>query len=115
MRRVLLSVFLLGLFAGLLLVGCAQQKAASSKEAIETAKAMETAEQKAAYLIQQAKAFYNSKDFQESVNIAQYILRYVDKDSQAAKDLLDKAKEALASAAKGAVEDVKKSLPGLGQ
>ena len=115
MKKVLLVTLVLGLFSGLLLVGCAQEKAESSKEAIATAKAMETAEQKAAYLIQQAKAFYNSKDFQEAVNTAQYILRSVDKDSQAAKDLLQKAKDALASAAKAAVEDAKKKLPGFGQ
>ncbi|MFC1657864.1 hypothetical protein ACFL1D_00610 [Candidatus Omnitrophota bacterium] len=96
-----------------LLSGCAQEKAASSREAIEAAKAMETMEQKAAYLIQQAKAFYNSQDFKNAVNTAQYILSYVDKDSQAAKDLLEKAKQALASAAKGAMEDVKKVMPGM--
>lgn len=115
MKRLLLSVTVLVLFSSLLLAGCAQERAASSKEAIATAKAMETVEQKATYLIQQAKAFYNSKDFQEAVNTAKYILRYVDKDSQAAKDLLQKAKDALASAAKGVAEDVKKKLPGFGQ
>ena len=115
MKKFFHVMLILVLFLSLVLAGCAQQKAASSKEAIETAKAMETVEQKAAYLIQQAKAFYNSKDFQESVNTAKYILRYVDKDSQAAKDLLQKAKDALASAAKAAVEDAKKKLPGFGQ
>ena len=73
---------------------------------------METTEQKADYLLKQANAFYNSKEFQEAVNTAQYILRYLDKDSQQAKDLLQKAKEALASAAKGAVEDVKQKFEG---
>ena len=108
--------FLLTLIAvSLVLSGCAQQKAASSSEAIEIAKAMETVQQKADYLIQQAKAFYSSKEFQQAVDVAQYVLRYVDKDSQEAKDLLTKAKDALAAAAKGAVEDVKQKLPGFGQ
>lgn len=116
MRKILLLLFVLGLFSGLVFSGCAQQqKAESSKEAIEIAKTMETVEQKADYLINQARAFYNSKEFQEAVNAAQYVLRYLDKDSQAAKDLLGKAKEALSSAAKAAADDVKKKLPGFGQ
>jgi len=111
MKRLFFAIIILGV----LFAGCAQEKATSSKEAIDTAKSMETAEQKADYLIKQAKAFYDSKEFQQAVDIAQYVLRYVDKDSQEAKNLLEKAKEALAQAAKGAVEDVKQKLPGFGQ
>ena len=116
MKNSFFSMTILGLFISLVLAGCAQEKATSSKEAMETAKSMETVEQKADYLIKQAKAFYNSKEFQQAVDITQYILRYVDKDSQEAKNLLEKAKEALVAKAKeaagGAVEDVKKKLPG---
>ena len=115
MNRFFFIAIALVMSSGLLLSGCAQQKAASSKEAIEAAKAIEAVEQKAAYLLNQARAFYNSKEFQEAVNTAQYILSYVDKNSQAARDLLEKAKAALASAAKTAAEDVKKKLPGFGQ
>lgn len=115
MKKYLFAILIFILSLTLLLAGCGQNKAASSKEAIDTAKSMETVEQKADYLIKQAKASYNSKEFQEAVDISQYILRYVDKDSQEAKNLLEKAKEALAQAVKGAVEDVKKTLPGFGQ
>ena len=99
----------------LVLSACAQEKAVSGSEAIEIAKAMETMQQKAAYLIQQANAFYNSQEFQQAVDVAHYILRYVDEDSQEAKDLLTKAKDALTAAAKGAVADATKKLPGFGQ
>jgi len=103
----------------LALIGCAQKKAESSQSAIETAKSMDSVEQKVDYLIGQAKAFYNSNEFQQSVDIAQYILRYLDKDSQEAESLLEKAKQALVSKAKQvagtAVEDVKEKLPGFGQ
>lgn len=115
MKRFFFIAITLGLSASLLLAGCVQQRAASSKEAIETAGAMETTQQKVDYLIKQARAFYNFRDFQDAVNTAQYILRHLDKDSQAAQDLLQKAKNALASAAKSAAEDVKKKLPGFGQ
>ena len=112
MKKLSSALIVTGTCLSLLLAGCAQEKAASSKEAIEVAKEMETTEQKVDSLLKQANAFYNSKEFQEAVNTAQYILRYLDKDSQQAKDLLQKAKEALASAAKGAVEDVKQKFEG---
>ena len=117
MKNVLFSAlaFVLVLFLTLPLSGCGQAKAASGNEAIKNAEAMETVDQKVNYLLKQANTFYNSKDFQEAVNIAQYILRNLDSDSQQAEIIIKKAKEALASAARGAVEDVKKSLPGFGQ
>ena len=97
------------------LVGCGQKKTASSNEAIQVAKSMETTKEKVDYLIGQAKAFYSSKGFQEAVDITQYVLRYLDKDSQAAKDLLEKAKNQLTAAAKGVVEDIKKGLGDFGK
>ena len=115
MKNLFFATVVLGLFLSLSLVGCGQKKATSSNEAIETAKSMETTEQKVDYLTKQAKAFYNSKEFQGAVDIAQYILRYLDKDSQAAKDLLEKAKSQLTGAAKGAMEDVEKGLGDFGK
>ena len=97
------------------LLGCGQKKTTSSSEAIQTAKGMETVEQKVDYLIGQAKSFYNSKEFQQAVDIAQYILTYLDNDSQAAKDLLERAKNELTAAAKGAMEDVKKGFGDFGK
>ena len=84
--------------------GCSKPKASSSSEAIQSSKSMETVEQKVDYLVGQAKSFYNSKEFQQTVDIAQYILSYLDKESQEAKDLLIKAKEALVAKAKEAVD-----------
>ncbi|MFC1667723.1 hypothetical protein ACFL0P_07715 [Candidatus Omnitrophota bacterium] len=110
MRNVISVVLMCGLIFGLALAGCGQAKQESSSAAINVAKGMETVEEKAQYLVGQAKAFYSSKEFQGAVDIAQYILRYVDRDSQEAKALLDKAKSALESAAKAAVGDAKKSF-----
>ncbi len=95
-------VLALGLF-----FGCTR-KAESSQEAIETAQTMETVEEQVNYLINQAKAFYNSEEFQQAVNIAQHILRHLDRDSQEARSLLDQAREALAAKAQEAI-------PGFGQ
>jgi len=94
------------LITSLSIVGCGPKKEESSKAAIEVAKTMETLEEKANYLVGQAKAFYNSKQFQDSIDAAKYVLRYLDKESQAAKDLLEKAKEALAAKA----QDAKKAI-----
>ena len=115
MKRYLFLSAIVCMVFGIALIGCGQEKAASSNEAIDVAKAMETAKEKADYLIGQAKAFYNSKEFQQAVDVAQYVLRYVDKDSSQAKDLLEKAKNSLAEAAKAGVEGAKKSLGAIGQ
>ena len=115
MKRGLLTITVLTILVSVVLTGCGGGKAASSSAAIDTAKTMETTEQKVNYLVGQAKAFYNSKDFQDAVDVAQYILRYLDKDSQKAKDLLEDAKAALASQVQSAMGDAKKGLSGLGK
>jgi len=107
MKNLIVLTLVVAVSLSLTLTGCGAKKAESSKEAITQAKAMETTEEKAAYLISQAKAFYNSKEFQGSVDIAQYVLRYVDRDSEAARDLLDKAKDALAEEMKKAASEAK--------
>ena len=90
--------------------GCGAQKAESSRAAIDNVKTMQTVQEKTDYLLSQAKAFYNSKDFQGAVDIAQHVLRYLDKDSQAAKDLLTKAKEQLTAQAQGMLDKAKKDF-----
>jgi len=90
--------------------GCGAQKAESSSAAIAATKTMQTTQEKTDYLVSQAKAFYNSKDFQGAIDIAQNILRYLDKDSLAAKDLLEKAKERLAAKAQGMLDQAKKDF-----
>ncbi|MBD3265015.1 MAG: hypothetical protein GF375_07920 [Candidatus Omnitrophica bacterium] len=115
----ILTVFTVSfLVFGLSIAGCSQ-KSPSSSEAIEAAKAMETVEKKVDYLIGQAKVFYNSEEFQQAIDIGQYILSSLDKDSEQAKSLLQKAKEALSAKAQEAVgaatEDAKSKLGSFGQ
>jgi len=110
MKKILSFALVVMLSLSLGLMGCGASKAESSKEAIQAAKAMETVKERTDYLVGQAKAFYRSKEFQDAVSTAQYVLRYLDRDSQAAKDLLEKAKEALASQAKSAVGGAKKKF-----
>ncbi len=92
-------------------VGCAK-KSGSPNEAIQTAQSFKTAGEKADYLIKQAEAFYNSKEFQQAIETAQYVLNNLDKESQPAKDLIEKAKAQLQAAAQKATEGVGNKLLG---
>ncbi|MCK5706578.1 MAG: hypothetical protein KAI43_02905 [Candidatus Aureabacteria bacterium] len=102
----LILIFVLGLV--LMVPGCGPKKAASSKVAIENTKSMETVEEKVDYLVGQANAFIKSEDFQMAVDVAQFILSSLDKNSVEAKDLLELAKKGLKAAAKEAVKNIGK-------
>lgn len=112
MKKTLLLVVVVCFSLGVLLsAGCAK-KAASVSEAIESSKALKTVQEQANYMISQAQAFYNSKDFQQAIETAQYVLSNLDKNSQGAKDLIEKAKAQLKAAAEKAVGDASKKLFG---
>jgi uncharacterized protein YpiB (UPF0302 family) len=110
MKNSLSVMVVVSIMLSFIVAGCGTQKAESTSAAIDVAKTMDTVREKTDYLVSQAKAFYNSNDFQAAVDIAQYIIRYLDKDSQAAKDLLEKAKEQLAAQAQGMLDQAKKDF-----
>ncbi|MBP7216222.1 MAG: hypothetical protein KBA46_02945 [Candidatus Omnitrophica bacterium] len=110
MKTLVIVLSIVSFAVGVGLVGCGPKKAASSREAIETSKAMQTVQEQANYLIGQAKAFYNSKDFQEAITIAQHVLSVVDKDSQEAKTLIEKAKAELEALARKKADELKNKL-----
>ena len=114
MRKGLYFFVALSLVFGMSITGCGQKKAASSTQAIETANGMQTVEEKVNYLVGQAEVFYKSKEFQGVVDISQYVLQYLDKESPKAREMLAKAKDMLVSEAQSKLSDVKKSLPKLG-
>lgn len=98
-------------FVMLLNTGCTK-KSASASEAIQNSQALKTVEEKVSYLIKQAEAFYNSKEFQQAIQAVQHVLSYLDKDSQQAKDLIEKAKAQLQATAQKAMGDVSNKLLG---
>lgn len=111
MRKSVTKVLILCLAVSLAVAGCARtEKAESGRQAIEIAKTMDTVQQKTDYLVSQAKAFYNSDEFQNVIDVTQYILRYLDKDSPAARELLDKAQTQLTAHMKKTAEALKKSF-----
>lgn len=108
---------LVGLFiCGLMVSGCAQQaKATDSQQAIAQAEQYQSIEEKVQYLVTQANQFLNSKEFNEAISTAQYVIKELDQNSQDAKNILETAKAELQKVAQGAVKDVKNVLGGIGQ
>ena len=98
------------------LIACTQQqKTMFTKDVIKISKTLQTTKEKVDYIITHAKAAYNSKDFQQTIDLTRYVLRALDKNSPQAKNLLAKAREALRSAAQSAVKDVKGKIGALGK
>jgi len=112
MKKILLVATIFCLAAGIFLSAGCVKKANSVSEAIQNSEALKTIQEKASYLIKQAEIFYNSKEFQQAIQIAQYVLNSVDKNSQAAKDLIEKAKAQLQAVAQKAAGDVSSKLLG---
>jgi len=107
----IIGVFICFSFGVLLSAGCTK-KVGSSSEAIQSSQSLQNVQAKADYLIKQAEAFYSSKEFQQAIQTAQYVLSNLDKNSQPAKDLIEKAKAQLQAAAQKAVGDVRGKLLG---
>ena len=103
------------LCVGVALIGCGAKKEASGSAAIQKSQAMATVQQKVDYLAGQAKAFINSKDYDQAVSVAQYILTNLDSNSKEARSLLEKAKSELTAQAKAKLEDVKKQFGNFGK
>lgn len=84
----------------------------SAKEAIQQSQTFKTVQEKAQYLIQQAQSFYKSKEFQQAIETAQYVLNKIDPKSKQALDLIEKAKVRLQANAQKAVGDLKNKFLG---
>jgi hypothetical protein len=89
--------------------GYAEQLSLSS-QVIQKSQTLKTVQEKTNYLIKQAQAFYSSKEFQQAIEVAQYVLSNLDRNSQPAKNLIEKAKAQLQNAAGKAVGDIGNKL-----
>ena len=117
MRVMIFLMVSMILTSSMLITGCSKEGTlVSSMEAIDIAKTLATTQEKVSYLTTEAEALYKSEKFQDVVNIAQYILTYLDGDSQIAEDLLNKAKTKLVEMAqKGAANLVENKLNSFGK
>jgi fumarylacetoacetate (FAA) hydrolase family protein len=105
---------LLTLTAGIILAfaaGCSQPpKAATAQDAIQQSEAKQTPQEKVDYLVSQANAFVNGKQFEEGIAVAQHILQKLDANSQEAKSIVERATEELAKVANQKVAEVKTDI-----
>ncbi len=113
MRKFIVVMSAVCFLAGVALVGCGPKRAASSRDAIDASKVMQTVDEKVDYLMGQANAFYNSKEYDQAIEIAQYVLAGLDKNSTAAKDLITKAKGKLAALAEQKADELKGKVSGM--
>lgn len=99
---------------GVILAGCTK-KADDSQQAIAQSKELKTVEAQADYLIGQANAFLSSKEFDDAIETARYVLSNLDKESEKAQAVIEMAKVEMQKAAESAVGDMKKTLGNFGQ
>ena len=114
MKKSITFIVAVALIVALGAVGCAK-KAASAQEAIDNSKSLKTVEEQVKYLVGQANAFISSKQFDQAISAARYVLSSLDQNSAQAKSVIEKAQEAIKNAAQRAVADVKNKLGGFGQ
>ena len=100
---------------GIAFIGCGVKKQASTQDVIAKSQTMSSLKEKADYMVGQAKAFYNSKQYNDAIAIAQYVVTNVDSSSKAARDLIEKAKAELSAQAKSAADKMKKQFGGFGK
>ncbi|MFH1856991.1 MAG: hypothetical protein ABH836_07225 [Candidatus Omnitrophota bacterium] len=93
------------------LAGCSKApKTGSATEAIQQAQQLNTMQEKAQYLINEANAFLQSHKFDEAVNTAKYVLSELDRNSQQAKSILEKAMAELKKASEEKMNQMKKGM-----
>ena len=110
MKKLLTVAVVMCVGAGLVLTGC-EKKAATGTEAISKSDTLKTVDEKVKYLVGRANAFVNSKQYDQAIVVAQYILNNLKKDSAEAKSIIQKAAEQLKAEASKAVNDLKTKLP----
>lgn len=112
----LLSLAIGLIFTSLTIVGCSQPpKAVSADQAIEQSQTFSTAEEKEKYLVSQANSFVSSKEYDQAIQTAQYVLANIDSTSAEAKSILEKAAAELKEVAQEKAEEVQKTLGNLGK
>jgi len=102
MNRTVSTFIAMILICGLVFSGCGwikekfEKEPSTAKEAVDISETLDTVEKKTQYLLDQADAFMNRKDFQESIKLSKYILLRLDDGSKEASSLLRKAQSAMA-------------------
>ncbi|MCA9400649.1 MAG: hypothetical protein KC713_03415, partial [Candidatus Omnitrophica bacterium] len=97
----------IGLIA-ILAVGCGQKPTTNNaNEAIEKAKSQPSVEAQVDFLVKEANAFVNSEKFDDAIKTAKHVLADLDKESQAAQEIINRATEELKKAAEAKIDEAK--------
>lgn len=109
----LLSVLSVAMLA-LNLVACGSQpKSANSKEAIDHAMSLQSAQEQANYILGEAKAFVNNKQYDEAVKSAQYVANNYQDRAQEAQKIIEEAQAKLVKMAEEGKKEVEKTADDL--
>ena len=107
-----------GLVPFILMSGCAKEKlkpSANAQEAINRSKMQDSVQHQVNYLIEEGQDFVYSKNYNQAMMVAKYILASLDANSQEAKDIFDQAKAEMQKAAQTAKTEMKNKLGTLGK
>ena len=115
MKKIALVLLVMAISFSSVLVGCGPKKTESSSAAINTSEALTSVQEKVDYLLKQANAFYNSKEYKDAIDLAQYALLNLDKNSQGAKSMIEKATNKLKAEAQSMAAEMQKKLENLGK
>ena len=108
MKKFITYSFVMTLMLAVGIMGCSQPpQSANASEAIENAKAKQSVEEQAQYLIKEANAFVNSQQFDEAIKAAKHVLAKLDTESQEAQGIIEKAKAEIEKLAKEKAEEMK--------
>lgn len=111
MKKTLL-LGILSCFSLCLVLGVVYAGPTSVSEAIQKSQTFKDVKERVNYLIAKAQALYNSKQYQDAIDVATYILNKIDPNSEKAKSLIEKAKAQLQATAQKALGNVSNKLLG---
>lgn len=112
MKKSLVVAIVVCMVASLTVAGCGSKKAPTVKEAIKIAETMDTKEKQEEYLGKQARLFFEDKEFKQAIELAQYVLANINKESEGTKRLIAKAQNAMAVQAAVETGTPEKTVPG---
>ena len=106
-----LNLFVLCVLITAFAIGCAQgPKSQNASEAIDHAQTLQSVEDQAKYLVSEANGFINSKQFDEAIKSAKYILSKLDAESKEAQSIIEKAQAELKKMAEEKAAEMKAKL-----
>ena len=108
------SIIIITIMCG---VGCGSRTVPSAKtssEAIEIANLQSNTEKQVDYLVKQAEQFLDDDNYDEAINVANYVISHLDKDSQQAQEIMAQASIEMEQVTQQALEEARKQIKHLG-